>query len=174
MGTTESLSCTQDTTDFNPNIHRAIQRSGMPTHGHTMCYTKQKTLTYFLLQDIAIFNEGDSTKLEEWLTALETAADLTSESWTKLAKAKSRGLTCTLVIEAINSAKPWDEIKDLLRLKLCNVNIHTYTLSFMDIQQWEKESLAAYVHQFKIEAKRCNFTNDAATFRIFIKEMHRV
>ena len=45
-----------------------------------------------------------------------------------------------LVMEAINSEKTWDEIKDLLRLKLCNANIHTYTSHFMDIQQWEKES----------------------------------
>ena len=40
-----------------------------------------------------------------------------------------------------------------LRLKLCNANIHTVILHFMDIQQWEKESLTAYVHQFKTEAK---------------------
>ena len=39
----------------------------------------------------------------------------------------------------------------------------------MNIQQWEKESLAADVHWFKMEAKRCNFTNDAATIKIFIK-----
>ena len=39
----------------------------------------------------------------------------------------------------------------------------------MEIKQWEKESLAAYVHQFKTEAKRCSFTNDATTIRIFIK-----
>ena len=58
----------------------------------------------------------------------------------------------TLVIEAISSEKTWDEIKDLLRLKLCNASIHTYTLHFMDIQQWE-ESLAAYVHWFKTETK---------------------
>ena len=94
-----------------------------------------------------------STKLEEWLTDLETAADLTNESWAKLAKAKSRGLTHTLVMEAINSEKTWDEIKDLLRLKLCNANIHTYTSCFMEIQQQEKESLAAYVHQFRTKAK---------------------
>ena len=50
-------------------------------------------------------------------------------------------------MEAINSEKTWDEIKDLL--KLCNANIHTYTSHFMDIQWWEKESLAAYVHQSK-------------------------
>ena len=84
---------------------------------------------------------------------METSSDLTNKSGAKLAKAKSRGLIHTLVTEAVNSEKTWDEIKDLLRLKLCNASIHTYTLCFMDIQQWEKESLAAYVHQFKTEAK---------------------
>ena len=72
-------------------------------------------------------------------------------------------------METINSEETWDEIKDLLRLKLCNATIHTYTSCFMEIQQWEKESLAAYVHWFKMGAKCCNFTNDAATIRIFIK-----
>ena len=49
---------------------------------------------------------------------IETAADLTNESEAKLAKAKSRGLTHTLVTEAISSEKSWEEIKDLHRLKL--------------------------------------------------------
>ena len=120
-----------------------------------------------LLQDIAVFNEYDSTKLEDWLTDIETTADLTSESWAKLTKAKSRGLTHTLVMEAIDSGKSWEGIKDLLHLKLCNTNIHTSTSCFMDIQQWEKECLAAYIHRFKTEAKRCNFA--AATIRIFVK-----
>ena len=78
-----------------------------------------------------------------------------------------------LVTEAINSGKTWDFesliSKDLLRLKLCNANIHTYISCFMDIQQLEKESPAAYVHQFKTEAKHCNFTNDPAIIRIFSK-----
>ena len=39
----------------------------------------------------------------------------------------------------------------------------------MEIQQKEKESLAAYIHHFKTEAKRCKFTNNTATIRIFIK-----
>ena len=39
----------------------------------------------------------------------------------------------------------------------------------MDIQQWEKESLAAHIHRFKTKAKRCKFTNDAAIIRIFVK-----
>ena len=39
----------------------------------------------------------------------------------------------------------------------------------MGIQQKENESLAAYIHRFKREAKRCNFTNKASTVRIFVK-----
>ena len=136
----------------------------------TLCTTqKQRNLSNSLLQDIAVFNEHDSTKLEKWLMDIETAADLTSESQAKHAREKSRVLTQTLIMEAINSEKTWDNIKDLLRLKLCNANIHTYTLHFMDIQKQEKESLAGYVHQFKTEAKQCEFTYDVAIIRIFIE-----
>ena len=39
----------------------------------------------------------------------------------------------------------------------------------MEIQQKDKESLAAYIHRFKREAERCNFANNAATIRIFVK-----
>ena len=39
----------------------------------------------------------------------------------------------------------------------------------MDIQQKDKESLAAYIYRFKREAKRCNFTNNAATISIFVR-----
>ena len=39
----------------------------------------------------------------------------------------------------------------------------------MDIQQSDKEYLAAYVHWFKWEASRCKFDNDATTIRIFLK-----
>ena len=48
---------------------------------------KQTNLTNSLLQDIAVFNECNSTKLEEWLTDIETAGDFTTESQAKLAKA---------------------------------------------------------------------------------------
>ena len=64
---------------------------------------------------------------------LETAGNLSNESQAKLPKAKSRGLTHTLIMEAINSEKTWDEIKDLLRLKLCHANVHMYTSGFMHI-----------------------------------------
>ena len=39
----------------------------------------------------------------------------------------------------------------------------------MEIQQKEKESLTAHIHHFKREVKRCNFTNNATTIRIFVK-----
>ena len=76
---------------------------------------------------------------------IETAADLTAESRTKCAQAKSKGLTFTLITEAIISGKSWDDIKDLLQLKLCNSDIHTSISYIMEIQQKEKESLAAYI-----------------------------
>ena len=44
----------------------------------------------------------------------------------------------------------------------------------MEIQQKEKESLAMYIHHFKREAKRCNFTNNAVTIRIFAKGLKNV
>ena len=49
------------------------------------------------------------------------------------------------------------------------MDIHTSVSRFMEIQQKEKESLAAYIHQFKRETKRCNFNNNAAKIQIFIK-----
>ena len=102
---------------------------------------------------------------------IETAADLSAESRTKLAQAKSKGLTCTLITETLTSVKCWDEIKDLLHLKICNSDIHTSVSHFMEIQQKEKESLTAYIYHFKVETKRCNFTNSTATIRIFVKEL---
>ena len=39
----------------------------------------------------------------------------------------------------------------------------------MEILQNDKESLIMDIHHFKGEAKRCNFINNAATIRIFIK-----
>ena len=70
--------------------------------------------------------------------------------------------------------KSWEEIKDLLHLKLCNFDIHTSVIHFMEIQQKDKESLAACIHRFKRETKRCNFTNNAATIWIFVKGLKNV
>ena len=83
-------------------------------------------------------------QLEDWLVDIETAADLTDESRTKLAQAKSKGLTHTLITEALASGKCWEEIKDLLHLKICNSYINISVSHFMDIQEKDKESLADY------------------------------
>ena len=136
----------------------------------TLCTAQKKTsLESSLLQDIPILNGQDSSQLEDWLTDIETASELTYKSRTKLAQTKSRGLVRTLITEVLIAQKSWDEIKDSLRLKISNADIHTSISRFMDIQQTNKESLATYVHRFKQEANRCKFDNDAATIRIFLK-----
>ena len=122
-----------------------------------------------LLQDIPILNGNDSSQLEDWLTDIEIASELMGESRTKLAQAKSKGLVRTLISEALTLNKTWEDIKDSLCLKICNSDIHTSISHFMEIQQKEKESLAAYIHCFKRKASRCKFDNDAITIRLFIK-----
>ena len=136
----------------------------------TLCTAQKKTsLESSLLQDIPTLNGQDSSELEDWLTYIETASELTGESRTKLAQAKSKGLVRTLLSEVLTAQKNWEEIKDSLHLKISNVDIHTSISHFMDIQQTDRESLATYVHRFKWEASRCKFNNDAATIRIFLK-----
>ena len=57
---------------------------------NTLCSAqKQTNLTTSLVQDIPPFNEHYTTLLEDWLVDIETAADLTAESRTKLAQVKS-------------------------------------------------------------------------------------
>ena len=58
----------------------------MPVCRNTMLHTKTSTSHNSLPQDIAIFNEHDSTKLEEWLMDIETVADLTVKAKTSLLK----------------------------------------------------------------------------------------
>ena len=136
----------------------------------TLCTAQKKTsLESSLLQDIPTLNGQDSSQLEDWLTDIETASELTGESRTKLAQAKSKGLVRTLISEALTAQKNWEEIKDSLCLKISNADIHTSISHFMDIQQTDRESLATYVHRFKQEASRCKFNNDATTIWIFLK-----
>ena len=136
----------------------------------TLCSAqKQANFTNTSIQDIPIFNGNDSTQLEDCLVDIETSADLSAESQTKLAQGKSKRLTHTLITEAITSGKCWDDIKDLQCLKLGNSDIHTSVSHFMELQQKEMESLTAYIHHFKREAKRCNFANSTVTIRIFVK-----
>ena len=138
---------------------------------NSLCNAQKKmSLESSLLQDIPILNGNDSSQLEDWMKDIETASELTGESRTKLAQAKSRGQVRTLISEALTLNKTWEDIKDSLRLKICNSDIHmSISCFFMEIQQREKESLAAYIHCFKRKASRCKFNNDATTIRIFIK-----
>ena len=108
-------------------------------------------------------------QLEDWIVDIKTTVDLAGESRIKLAQAKLKGLTHTLKTEGLTTGKCWEEIKDLFHLKICNSDIHTSVSHFMDIQQEDRKSLAAYIQRFKREAKRCNFTNNAATIRLFVK-----
>ena len=72
----------------------------------TLCSAQRQTnFTNTLLQDITIFTGNDATQLEDWLLDVETTADLSAESKTKLAQAKSRGLTFTLITEDLASGK---------------------------------------------------------------------
>ena len=130
---------------------------------------RESNLATTMLQNIPTFNVQESSKLEDWSMDIETAADMLTESYTCLAKAKSCGLTHTLICKATKAVKCWDEMKGILRLKLCNPNIHTCTSRFMEIQQKDIESLAAYIHHFKTAAKQCAFDNDTAAINSFVK-----
>ena len=98
-------------------------------------YAAQKKTNFVntLIQDIPTFNGSDLMQLGGWLVDIETAADLTDESRTTLAQTKSKGLTHTLITEAITLGKNGEEIRDLLCLKICNSSIHTSVSCFMDI-----------------------------------------
>ena len=81
----------------------------------TLCTAqKQSTFANTQIQDIPTVSGNDSTQLVDWLVDIKTAANLTDESRTKLAQAKSKGLTHTLITEALTLGKCLEEIKDVL------------------------------------------------------------
>ena len=149
----------------NKPLHTAMQQCI-----DSLCTTQQQmNLTTALLQGIPTFHGWDTTKLGDWLSNIETAAIILKERCACLTEAKSFGLTHTLVCEALYSEKCRNDIRDILHLKHCNVNIHTYTSHFMETQQRDNETLAAYVHHFKMETKRSDFNSDTANIHIFVK-----
>ena len=80
----------------------------------TLCNAQKKTsLESSLLQDIPTLNGQDSSQLEDWLTDIEMASELTGESRTKLAQAKSRGFVRTLISEALTSQKLGTKLRTL-------------------------------------------------------------
>ena len=70
-----------------------------------MFHPKAVTFANTLIQDILTFSGSDSTQLEDWLVDNLTVASVTDKSRTKLAQTKSKGLTHTLVTEALTSGK---------------------------------------------------------------------
>ena len=148
------------------SLHTAMQKNT-----DTLCTPQWQTnLTTSLLQDIPTFDGWDTTKLEGWLSDTEMAADILKESQAWLADAKSCYLTCTLICKALQAGKCWGiNFRYIIHLKLCNADIHTYTLHFMEIQQRENEMLAAYAHWFKTETKRYDFNSNTAAIHIFVK-----
>ena len=127
------------------NLSLALRQQRSPIENvldwytETWCTAQKKTsLDNTLLQDIPILNGQDSSQLEDWLTDIESATELTSKSRTKLAQAKSRVLVRTLISEALTAQKSWDEIKDSLHLKILNADIHTSISQFMDISKLTK------------------------------------
>ena len=80
----------------------------------TLCNAQKKTsLESSLWQDIPTLNGQDPSQLEDWLTDIKTASELTGESRTKLAQAKSRGLGRTLISEALTSQKIGKKLRTL-------------------------------------------------------------
>ena len=130
---------------------------------------RESNITKTIPQDIPPFDGQDSSKLEDWFMDIETTTDILTESHAHLAEAKSCGLICIIIHKATQTGKCWDEIKSILRLKLCNGNICTYTSRFMEIQQKDYETLAAYIFHFKTAAKQCAFDKDTVTICIFVK-----
>ena len=147
----------------------------MQAYMDTLCATQREAnLTMTLLLDIPMFNGQDFSKLEDWFMDIETAANILTESHTCLAEAKSCGLTCTAIGEALQAGKCEDEIKGILRLKLCNANIHTYMSCFMEMQQKDNETLAAYVQCFTTTARQYTFDSDTVAICIFVKGLQDV
>ena len=111
--TAETLYSTPST-----NTHQTPWRSDKALHKHSVFCSKANQPDNLLATRYTCFNGHDTTHLEYWLVDTETAAVLMTESRAKLAQAKSKGLTCILITEAITSGNSWDNIKDLLQLKL--------------------------------------------------------
>ena len=74
---------------------------------------KKTSLESSLLQDIPILNGQDSSQLEDWLTDIETASELTGERRTKLAQTKSKVLVRMLISEALTSQKFGKKLRTL-------------------------------------------------------------
>ena len=128
---------------------------------------RRHQLSISVLYEIDTFHGKQGHKLDDWLADIENAATLVEEHKVIVAKGKARGLVWDLIKE--HEDKPWPHIKEQLCNRLNNASIHTYTLRFIKIQQKDSETLTAYIHRFKKEAKHCDFDSHPAKIRIFLK-----
>ena len=103
---------------------------------------------------------ANKDKLDDWLANIENAATLVEEDKVRVAKGKARGLARDLIKE--HEDKTWPHIKEQLCNHLNNASIHTYTSRFIEIQQRDSQTLTAYIHRFKKEAKHCDFNSHPA------------
>ena len=128
---------------------------------------RRHQLSISVLNDIYTFNSKQGHKLDDWLADIKNAATLVEENEVIVVKGKARGLVWDLIKE--NKDKPWPHIKEQLHNCLNYASIHTYTSRFTEIQQKDSETLTAYIHRFKKEAKHCDFNSHPAKIRIFLK-----
>ena len=128
---------------------------------------RRHRLSISVLNDIDTYDGKQGHKLDDWLADIENAATLVEEDEVMVAKGKARGLARDLI--KAHEDKPWPHIKEQLCNCLNNASIHTYTSRFMEIQQKDSETLTAYIHRFKKEAKHCDFNSHPAKIRIFLK-----
>ena len=128
---------------------------------------RRHQLSISVLNDIDTFDGKRGHTLDNWLADIENAAAIVEENKVMVAKGKARGLARDLIKE--HEDQPWPHIKEQLCNHLNNARIHTYTSRFMEIQQKDSETLTAYIHRFKKEAKHCDFDSHPAKIRIFLK-----
>ena len=134
------------------------------THNNS---NRRHQLSISVLNDIYTLDGKQGHKLDNWLIDIENAAAIIEENEVVVAKGKARGLPRDLIRE--QESQPWHYIKEQLCNRLNNASIHMYTSRFMEIQQKDSETLTAYIHRFKKEAKHCNFDSHPAQIRIFLK-----
>ena len=144
-----------------------IQNSNSSMNTTHNSSNRRHQLSISVLNDIDTFDGKQGHKLDNWLADVENAAAIVEEDEVVVAKGKARGLARDLIKE--HESQPWHHIKEQLRNCLNNASIHTYTLRFMEIQQKDSETLTAYIHRFKKEAKHCDFDSHPAKLRIFLK-----
>ena len=134
-------------------IHNSNNSSMNTSHNNS---SQRHQLSISVLNDIDTFDGKQGHKLDDWLADVENAAAIVEEDEVVVAKGKARGLA-----------------QDLIKKQLCNrlnnASIHTYTSRFMEIQQKDSETLTAYIHRFKKEAKHCDFNSHPAKIRIILK-----